>query len=186
MSLLLHSPLLEEPEQPVHLLRAQQRSPRRHFGPWFAVFDRLAELVTGPGCKDRGQLQRVPRHPLATIAMAHRALAPIDLFSRPRLRPVPSGFSLAPYRDAHGALYLPLARGRISFVRRVGGAGTIELPGGSGRVGRRLAGQYVVATLYPHRRLIVVKLEGRVVKRLPCPIREKLVSPLYPLPRGRC
>jgi hypothetical protein len=106
--------------------------------------------------------------------------------ARPRLRPVPSEFSLAPYRDAHGALYLPLARGRISFVRRVGGAGTIELPGRSGRVGRRLAGQYVVATLYPHRRLIVVKLEGRVVKRFPCPIREKLVSPLYPLPRGRC
>lgn len=105
--------------------------------------------------------------------------------ARPQLRPVPAGFSLAPYRDAQGALHLPLARGRISFVRRVGGAGTIALPGGSGRVGRRLAGQYVVATLYTHRREIVVKLEGRVVKRFPCPIPEKPVPPLYPLPRGR-
>ncbi len=91
----------------------------------------------------------------------------------------------AAYRDGRGALDLPLARGRISFVRRVDRAGTINLPGGTYHVERRLAGEYVVATLYTHRREIVVKLEGRVVKRFPCPIRGKLVPPLYPLPRGR-
>ena len=72
------------------------------------------------------------------------------------------------------------------FVRRVAEAGTIDLPGGTYRVGRRLARQYVVATLYTHRREIVVKLDGRVVKRFSCPIREKVVAPLHPLPRGRC
>ena len=61
---------------------------------------------------------------------------------------------------------------RISFTRRVGRAASIELPGGPYRVGRRLAGRYVVATLYTHRREIVVKLAGRVVKRFPCPMRE--------------
>jgi hypothetical protein len=105
--------------------------------------------------------------------------------ARAALRPLPPGFGLEPYRDAHGTLQLPLARGRISFVRRVGGTGTIELPGGGYRVGRRLAGQYVVATLYTHRRELVVKLDGRVVKRFPCPLRETVVAPLYPLPRGR-
>lgn len=40
-------------------------------------------------------------------------------------------------------------------------------------------------TLYTHRREIVIKLEGRVVKRFPCPISEAVVPPLYPLPRGR-
>jgi hypothetical protein len=101
-------------------------------------------------------------------------------------RRLPPGFGLQRYRDAQGTLRLPLARGRISFVRRVSGVGTIELPGGAYRVGRRIAGQYVVATLYTHRRELVVKLEGRVVKRFPCPIRERLVPPLYALPRGRC
>ena len=61
----------------------------------------------------------------------------------------------------------------------------VRLPGGTYRVGRRLAGQYVVATLYPHRRQLVITLEHRVVKRFPCPIRDKVVAPLYPLPRGR-
>ncbi len=47
-------------------------------------------------------------------------------------------------------------------------------------------GDPVVATLYTHRQEIVVKLDGRVVHRFPCPIREPVVPPLYPLPRGRC
>jgi hypothetical protein len=106
--------------------------------------------------------------------------------ARPELRRIPPGFCLDRYRDRTGALQLPLARGRLSFVRRVSGTGTITLPGGTYRVGRRLAGQYVVATLFTHRRELVVKLEGRIVKRFPCPIREPLVPPLYPLPRGRC
>jgi hypothetical protein len=78
-----------------------------------------------------------------------------------------------------------LARGRISFVRPVTEAGTIDLPGGAYRVGRRLARQYVVATLYTHRQELVIKLDGRVVKRFACPIREPVVAPLYLLPRGR-
>lgn len=106
--------------------------------------------------------------------------------ARDQLRPLPAGFSLDRYRDRQGHLQLPLARGRISFVRRVAGTGTVDLPGGTYRVGRRLAGQYVVATLYTHRRELVVKLDGRVVRRFPCPIAEKVVAPLYPLPRGRC
>lgn len=106
--------------------------------------------------------------------------------AREHLRPLPPGFRLDRYRDRQGQLQLPLARGRLSFVRRVSGTGTIALPGGTYRIGRRLVGQYVVATLYTQRRELVVKLEGRVVKRFPCPIRERVVPPLYPLPRGRC
>jgi hypothetical protein len=128
---------------------------------------------------------RTPHRRLRVATHGSRFPGVVLAAARSQLRPVPAGFSLAPYRDAQGALHLPLARGRISFVRRVGRTGTIELPGGSCRVGRRLAGQYVVATLYTHRREIVVKLEGRVVKRFPCPMRDRLVPPLYSLPRGR-
>ena len=127
-----------------------------------------------------------PHRQLRVAPHGSRCPGTVLAAARAQLRALPEGFDLAPYRDAQGQLQLPLARGRISFVRRVGGAGTIELPGGTYRVGRRLAGQYVVATLYPHRRELVVKLDGRVVKRFPVPIREPVVAPLYPLPRGRC
>ncbi len=126
-----------------------------------------------------------PHRRLRVATHGSRFTGAVLATARPQLRPLPPGFTLAAYRDAHGTLALPLARGRISFVRRVDRAGSIALPGQRYRVGRRLAGQYVVATLYTHRRVIVVKLEGRVVKRFPCPVPEKLVPPLYPLPRGR-
>jgi hypothetical protein len=129
---------------------------------------------------------RKPHRALTVAAHGSRFPGVVLAAARPQLRALPPGFSLDQYRDAHGRLDLPLARGRIFFVRRVGEGGTIDLPGGTYRVGRRLARQYVVATLYTHRREIVVKLEGRVVKRFPCPIREPIVPPLYPLPRGRC
>lgn len=129
---------------------------------------------------------RKPHRALRVATHGSRFPGMVLAAARKQLRPLPPGFALDRYRDARGELHLPLARGRSSFVRRVSEAGTIELPGGIYRVGRRLARQYVVATLYTHRREIVVKLEGRVVKRFPCPIREEVVAPLYPLARGRC
>ena len=51
-------------------------------------------------------------------------------------------------------------------------------------MGRRLVGQYVMATLCTHRRVLVVTLKGRVVKRVACPIREPRVPPRDP-PPGR-
>jgi putative transposase len=129
---------------------------------------------------------RKPHRALSVARHGSRFPGEVLAAAREQLRPLPRGFTLNRYRDARGELRLPLARGRISFVRRVSEAGTIDLPGGSYRVGRRLARQYVVATLYTHRREIVVKLAGRVVNRFPCPIREPVVAPLYPLPRGRC
>src|SRR5262245_36792174 len=46
-----------------------------------------------------------------------------------QLQTLPPSFSLAPYRDIHGRLRLPLARGRVSFVRRVDPQGVIEING---------------------------------------------------------
>lgn len=129
---------------------------------------------------------RKPHRTLSVATHGSRFPGVVLAAAREQLRPLPPGFTLDRYREARGALRLPLARGRISFVRRVAEAGTIDLPGGTYRVGRRLARQYVVATLYTHRREIVVKLDGRVVKRFSCPIHEKVVAPLQPLPRGRC
>lgn len=104
---------------------------------------------------------------------------------RGRLRALPPAFSLAAYRDHQGRLRLPLARGRVSFIRRVDAQGTIEINGKSYSVGRGLAGRYVTATIFTHRQALVVKVGARVHKRFHFPIPEPLVSSLLPLPRGR-
>lgn len=52
-------------------------------------------------------------------------------------------------------------------------------------MGKRLTSRYVTATIFPHRRELVVKHASRVRKRFPFPISEALVDPLLPLPRGR-
>lgn len=104
---------------------------------------------------------------------------------RNHLPALPAAFSLAAYRDQRGRLRLPLARGRVSFIRRVDAKGTIEINGKPYAVGRRLVGRYVTATIFTHRQALVVKVGARLHKRFPFPIHEPLVSPLLPLPRGR-
>ena len=97
---------------------------------------------------------------------------------RGELRTLPEGFSLAAYRDRRGRLQLPLARGRVSFIRKVNDHGHIQVNGQPYFIGKRLARQYVTATVYPHRRTLVVKHEGRVRKRFTFPVHERLVPPL--------
>ena len=82
------------------------------------------------------------------------------------------------YRDRRGRLQLPLARGRVSFIRKVNDRGRIQVNGQAYFIGKRLARQYVTATVYPHRRALVVKHEGRVRKRFAFPVYERLVAPL--------
>lgn len=104
---------------------------------------------------------------------------------RAQLRPMPPVFTLASYRDAQGRLRLPLARGRVSFIRRVDAHGRIEITGHDYFVGKRLTGRYVTTTVFPYRHELVVKYDSRVHKRFPFPISESVVDPLLPLPRGR-
>lgn len=100
------------------------------------------------------------------------------------LRAVPAGFSLATYTDHRGRLHLPLARGRISFIRRVTTTGEIDILGRSYFIGKRLAGAYVVATIVTHRRILAIRHERRTVQRYPFPIREPIIAPLVPPPQG--
>ncbi|MFZ2052661.1 MAG: hypothetical protein WAU81_00565 [Candidatus Aminicenantales bacterium] len=44
-------------------------------------------------------------------------------------RHLPDGFSLEPYMDAYGRLALPIAKGRVSFARKVDSHGSIEFTG---------------------------------------------------------
>lgn len=87
-------------------------------------------------------------------------------------------FSLDRYRDALGELRLPLARGRISWVRRAGEDGTLEILGHRLRLGRRAANEYLVATLSTARAELTVRLDGRPIGAYRHPIGEKVVRPL--------
>jgi transposase len=64
---------------------------------------------------------------------------------------------------------VPLAAGRVTFIRQVTPYGNIHLLGQSFKVGKRLKGQYVKAVLDTRRHRLTVYLNGRVLKRWPYP-----------------
>lgn len=96
----------------------------------------------------------------------------------PTFRHLPEGFSLEDFREAQGPLASPIAKGRVSYIRKVDGRGRIEFNGASYYVGRALEHQYVVATLSTHDRRIFITAEGRHVKSIPLPFVGQVVKPL--------
>jgi hypothetical protein len=97
-----------------------------------------------------------------------------------QLRHVPAGFRLEAFEATAGRLRLPLAKGCVTWIRQVDTEGRIDVNGRPYFIARRRAGQYVQATLFTHRQTLVVKQQGRVVKRFRFPIADKLVASLLP------
>ena len=64
---------------------------------------------------------------------------------------------------------VPVAAGRVTFIRQVTAQGKIHLLSLSFAVGKRLKGQYVKAVLDTQRHRLTVYLNGRVHKRWPYP-----------------
>ena len=142
----------------------------------------LARLAAVSGRFERWWMEERP-HPKLSRA-AHGTRFPAELLasldgSLPRL---PGGFSLQAYRDAEDELHLPLARGRISWVRRADEHGRLRLLGRRLPLGRTAANQYVVATLSTGRGEVAVRMDQRVVKLFGFTIRERVIQPLR---RGR-
>lgn len=155
------------------------------------------ERVLCHHCADLRALRRTDRAFLRYyhFQKPHRALRTSEAGTRypgewlarraAQLRRLPESFSLAAYRGTQDSLHLPVARGRVSFIRRVDTTGTIEVNGQAYPVSRRLAGQYVTATIFTHRQVMVIRAMSPYHKCFPFPIAEALVDPLLPLPRGR-
>jgi putative transposase len=95
-----------------------------------------------------------------------------------KIRSLPKGFDLHTYRDSQGRLKLPLARGRVSFIRKVDDHGYIKVNAKPYFIGKRKARQYVTATVYTHRKLLVIKYNRIMLKHFVFPVREQLVAPL--------
>ena len=120
-------------------------------------------------------------HPKLTLAQHGTRFPGELLFSLDGTLPrIPQSFKLETYRDAAGLLRLPLARGRISWVRRVDEQGTLRLHGRRFALSRAAANEYVVATLSTARGDITVRLADRAVKVFRFPIDERVVQPLRP------
>jgi hypothetical protein len=69
---------------------------------------------------------------------------------------------------------LPVAIGRLTFLRRVRPSGRITILGVKFKVGKRLAHQYVSAILYTRTMLIKVYARGHLIKQFDFPFIGKL------------
>jgi len=105
----------------------------------------------------------------------------------PTLCHLPEAFSLEDYRDAHGHPAFPIAKGHVSFVRKVDSHGRIEFNWASYFISRRLEHQYVVATLSTYHRKVLITAEGKLIKSVPFPFVGGVVEPLLRAPKSiRC
>ncbi|MGI8516938.1 MAG: hypothetical protein ACR2ME_01135 [Acidimicrobiia bacterium] len=78
-----------------------------------------------------------------------------------------------------------MAKGRLTYLRRVGKGGVIEVAGAPFWVPPSTQGLCVAATVLTSRRQLTIRLDGEVIARHPFPIDEKPVSPYHPIgPRG--
>ena len=143
----------------------------------------LARLATVSLRFERWFMDERP-HPKLSVAK-HGTRFPGALLAAKKdaLPQLPAGFSLERYRDADGELHLPLARGRISWVRLADERGTLALHGRRLPLGRAAANQYVVATLSTGRGDLTVRLGDGAVKLFRFPVAERVVQPLRP--KGR-
>lgn len=93
---------------------------------------------------------------------------------------LPKRFTLDKYMDSNGHLNLPIAKGKVSFIRKVDSHGKIEVNGATYFIRRKLEGQYVVASIFTHRKRLVVKQGNKIIKSFSFPIKGHIVSPLLP------
>ena len=83
-----------------------------------------------------------------------------------QLRKLPADFSVDGQR-------LPIAVGKVTFIRLVTVEGHINILGQCCKVGKRLKFQYVVATICTKRRTLKVYHQGRLVKEFAYKLAEK-------------
>jgi putative transposase len=93
---------------------------------------------------------------------------------------LPHGFRLDRYINTQSHLHFPVAQGKVSFIRKVDTKGYIEVNGSAYFIRKKLEGQYVVASIYPHRKRLVVKQDNRIVKWFAFPVSGKIIDPFMP------
>ena len=73
---------------------------------------------------------------------------------------------------------MPIAKGKITFVRKVDSHGKVEISGREYFIRKKLEGEYVVATIFTQRKKMVVKHESKISKTFSLSIKGHIVDPL--------
>lgn len=93
------------------------------------------------------------------------------------LRHLSDNFCFEAYIDSKGNLKLPIAKGKVSFIRKVDSHGRIEVNGFPYFIRKKLERQYVVATIFTHSKKLVVTHENEIIKSFTFPIKDQIVNP---------
>jgi putative transposase len=152
-------PILIPPAQP------QRQGRIEHFNGWFQPrllqrrYSRLATL--------KRELQRLQdsvnaQHPQRRL----QGLTPDQHRRRCSLHKLPFDYVIP-------TTLLPVAAGRISFIRQVTLNGKVHLLSQTFKVGKRLKGEYVKVVLDTRRGTLTVYRQGRIFKRWPYPFLKK-------------
>lgn len=124
---------------------------------------------------------RRPHPRLSTSLHATRYPAVVINQHHSHLRRPPDGFRLDNYRDHTGRIALPIARGRVSFLRRVepGSVITIAQTRWPLPIRYDLEGEIVIATVLTGSRRLVIRYHGDIIARHTYPIPEPVTDPYH-------
>jgi transposase InsO family protein len=141
--------------------RPQRNGSVENFNGWFQP--RLLQRHFTRASALRRELQRL-QDTVNTHHVQRRlgGLTPAQYRRRRKLQKLPPRFVVP-------TALLPIAAGRVTFIRQVTPSGTVHLLSQTFKLGKRLKGQYVKAVLDTERAHLTVYVKGRVFKRWPYP-----------------
>ncbi len=145
--------------------RPQRNGSVEHFNGWFQP--RLLQRHYTQLSALKRELERLQG--TVNTQHVHRrlgGLTPAQYRRRRKLHKLPPGY-LIPTEP------LPIAAGRITFIRQVTPHGNVHLLSQTFRVGKRLKGEYVKVVLDTRHGHLTVYRQGRVFKRWPYPFLKK-------------
>jgi transposase InsO family protein len=152
-------PILIPPAQP------QRQGGVEHFNSWFQprlLQRRYSQLATLKRELQRLQDTVNTQHPQRRL----QGLTPAQHRRRCQLHKLPHDYVIP-------TALLPVAAGRISFIRQVTLNGKVHLLSQTFKVGKRLKGEYVKVVLDTRHGFLTVYRQGRIFKRWPYPFIKK-------------
>lgn len=93
------------------------------------------------------------------------------------LKQISEGFDPEHYVDARGCLNIPVAKGKVSFIRKVNILGKVEINGVQYFIRKKLEGQYIVATIFTRRKKLVIKHDGKTIKTFSFHVKGHIIDP---------
>jgi transposase InsO family protein len=141
--------------------RPQRNGAVEHFNGWFRP------RVLQRYYTQRSALQRELQRVQDTVNTQHvpprlAGLTPAQYRRRRKLHKLPPSYSVP--REL-----LPIAAGRVTFIRQVTAHGNLHLLSQTFRVGKRLKGEYLKVVLDTQRAQLTAYRQGRILKRWPYP-----------------